>query len=570
VTINEFPVPTAGSDPTEIVTGPDGNLWFTESLGNNIGQINPTTHAIAEFLVPTVGSEPNGITAGPDGDLWFTEFSGNKIGQINPTTHAVAEFPVPSALAEPRDIAAGPDGNLWFTEENVDKIGEINPTTHAIAEFPTPTAGTVPVGITAGPDGNLWFTENVADQIGQINPTTHAITEFPIPTALSGPQGITAGPDGNLWFTEVNGNKIGQINPTTHAITEFPIATASSLPSQITPGSDGNLWFTERANPGGKIGMINPTTHTIAELPVPTVRSVPFGITAGPDGNLWFTELVGKIGQAVLTAAPTAPDLALSGNAPSSVTLGGNVTYTLTVTNEGTAGATGVTLTDTLPAGVRFVSATGGVMPVNGMLSFNIGNLDDGATARFTVVVTPTMAGALSNQASASLNQTDPTPDDNSLTQNTTVAPVVVDGPTVTSVQRFGFHALPTTLVLTFDAQLDPARAQDPANYEIVALGGSRHTIRIKTAVYDSATRTVTLSPVHRLNLHHRFRLTVVGTGPGGVTDSSGNLLDGLKNGDPGHNFVTIVTGKDLVLTTIDPGKPGSPNKIESSAGSYL
>jgi virginiamycin B lyase len=31
-------VPTAGSDPGYIVTGPDGALWFTETLGNNIGR----------------------------------------------------------------------------------------------------------------------------------------------------------------------------------------------------------------------------------------------------------------------------------------------------------------------------------------------------------------------------------------------------------------------------------------------------------------------------------------------------------------------------------------------------
>jgi hypothetical protein len=55
--------------------------------------------------------EPSGITAGPDGNLWFTEFtsnfSSNKIGQINPTTHAIAEFPTPTGASEPVGIAPG-------------------------------------------------------------------------------------------------------------------------------------------------------------------------------------------------------------------------------------------------------------------------------------------------------------------------------------------------------------------------------------------------------------------------------------------------------------------------------
>src|SRR6516165_7909527 len=68
---------------------------------------------INEFPVPTVAGQPFGITAGPDSNLWFTEFVGNQIGQLNPTTHAFAEFPIPSASSAPFDITAGSDGNLW-------------------------------------------------------------------------------------------------------------------------------------------------------------------------------------------------------------------------------------------------------------------------------------------------------------------------------------------------------------------------------------------------------------------------------------------------------------------------
>ena len=78
---------------------------------------------------------------------------------------------------------------------------------------------------------------------------------------------------------------------------------------------------------------------------------------------------------------------------------------------------------------------------------------------------------------------------------------------------------------------------------------GPGRSIRIESAVYDAATRTVTLRPEERLYLYHRFRLTVVGTGPTGVTDTSGNLLDGQKTGHPGRDFVTIISAADLVRT---------------------
>jgi virginiamycin B lyase len=38
--IREFPIPTADSQPVGITAGPDGNLWFTELRGNNIGQLH--------------------------------------------------------------------------------------------------------------------------------------------------------------------------------------------------------------------------------------------------------------------------------------------------------------------------------------------------------------------------------------------------------------------------------------------------------------------------------------------------------------------------------------------------
>jgi uncharacterized repeat protein (TIGR01451 family) len=393
--------------------------------------------------------------------------------------------------------------------------------------------------------------------------------------------GITAGPDGNLWFTERSASQIGQINPTSHAFAEFPVTTAGSFPLGITAGPDGNLWFTERS--ASQIGQINPTSHAIAEFPTPTASSGSVGITSGPDGNLWFTEAAinaNKIGQVVLAAPVTAPDLALSGTAPTSVTLGSNLTESLTVTNDGTAGATGVSLTDTLPAGVKFVSATGGITPFNGVLTFALGSLAPGASTSVTIVVNPTAAGTLTDSAAVGMDQGDPTPADNGLTRSTTVTspggggPTSVtptargDGPRITAVHRFGFHLRPTTLVLTFDESLDPTRAQDLANYHIVALAAPGGPIRIKSAIYDATTRTVTLKPVQRLNLHHRFRLTIKGTGPGGISDTSANLLDGEKTGNPGSDFATIIVAADLALTPAELKDPGLLKEIEAQSAS--
>ena len=119
-----------------------------------------------------------------------------------------------------------------------------------------------------------------------------------------------------------------------------------------------------------------------------------------------------------------------------------------------------------------------------------------------------------------------------------------VDGPTILSarVERpHGAHAGSTILVLTFDEPLDWRRAEDLANYQLVALTRKGRTIRIRSAVYASASRSVTLQPVHRLNRHGHYRLSVIGTGSSGLTDILGDLLDGQMNGHPGSDYVTIV-----------------------------
>ena len=299
-TFTEFPVPTPDSSPPAITTGPDGNLWFTQGLGNKIGRLT-TDGEFTEFPVPTAASEPSDITPGPDGALWFTEFRGNRIGRIT-TDGSITEFPLPAdemffdiftqsltSSRGPRGIVAGPDGNLWFAEFNAARIGRMT-TTGELTEYRLPTPNTRVVRITAGPDGALWFAEPGASKIGRIT-TDGVITEFATPTPASRPVGIASGPDGNLWFTEVLGNRIGRITPE-GVITEFPLPTggpgeqATARPEDITAGPDGALWFTEFN--ADQIGRIT-TAGVITEYPIPTPESRPHGIAAGPDGGVWFT-----------------------------------------------------------------------------------------------------------------------------------------------------------------------------------------------------------------------------------------------------------------------------------------
>jgi streptogramin lyase len=305
VTISEFPITTANSNPQNITSGPDGNLWFTEFNGEKIGKITPSG-TITEYAIPTSNANPYGITSGPDGNVWFTEsFGPSQIGKITPNG-TITEYPTPTCCVSPSGITSGPDGNLWFTENFGNKIAKVT-TSGTFTEYPIPTNNSGPGEITSGPDGNLWFSEANANQIGKIT-TGGTITEYAIPTSNSNPVHITSGPDGNVWFTESQVNQIGKITPS-GTITEYPIPTSGSDPIGITSGPDGNLWFTEYL--GGNIGNITPG-GTFTEYPIPSGFGHPNGITSGPDKNIWFIEGIGNAIGRVNLSSPPLPSITVN------------------------------------------------------------------------------------------------------------------------------------------------------------------------------------------------------------------------------------------------------------------
>jgi hypothetical protein len=108
--------------------------------------------------------------------------------------------------------------------------------------------------------------------------------------------------------------------------------------------------------------------------------------------------------------------------------------------------------------------------------------------------------GAITNIASVKMDQYDPTPDDNSFLLRTDVISHV-------RIVGTGCQQQATRLVLGFDEPVDPAWAEDSRNYHIVALQGSRRTIRVKSAVYHAATHTVTLRPAQNVNVHKIFEI---------------------------------------------------------------
>jgi uncharacterized repeat protein (TIGR01451 family) len=124
--------------------------------------------------------------------------------------------------------------------------------------------------------------------------------------------------------------------------------------------------------------------------------------------------------------------------------------------------------------------------------------------------------------------------------------PPAGSGPMLMKIQRFGFHMMPTRLVLIFDRSLDAASAQNLTNYRITTMSGGR--IKLKSAVYDDQTHTVTLRPVNRMDLHRKYSIAIMGSRPTGVEDVAGHMLDGTRSGTSGTDYHGLIIDKDLVI----------------------
>jgi virginiamycin B lyase len=223
-TLSTFPLPDGEGEDGKVVfkdgplvVGGDGNIWFSGARGFRkegkgavgdepiIGRLTPTGE-LAEFDLPREGGHPIRLTSGPDGNVWFTESSSNRVARITPTGQ-IQGYPL-SPSTQPAGIAAGPDGAIWFMErrEKDSAIARIT-TGGALTEFPLPPSeaeqteqlgGLFGAGsVVPGPDGRIWFAYQDGS-VGRISPGGR-LSNVPIPTQL--PEEMAVGPEGSIWYT---------------------------------------------------------------------------------------------------------------------------------------------------------------------------------------------------------------------------------------------------------------------------------------------------------------------------------------------------------------------------------
>lgn len=485
-----------------------------------------------------MASNPSDVTTGPDGNVWFIGGGGAgvpAIGYITPARHVselTSGFSYPNS--EPEAIAPGPDGNMWFLDiDPYYEVGhvDLHTTPYTLGETTYAVDQVSLDQITAGPDGNECYTaDGELDQI-KLN-DYNAI----IPVTAGGhglgmgadPDAIAAGPDGNVWFTDQNGAdyQVGKIVPATLQATEYP------LPTQQTPwtmafGSDGDLYVVQT----GLVAQVTPAGQ-ITELPAPTstIGADTDSIVPGPDGNLYYNDIATKsLLQVGLGEKPVATTGAASSVTTSGATISGSVTPLNAVATVSVLYGTTAALGSSAAAATLAAGTT--ASPVSAALQ----NLPAATTVCYEVAATNANGTATGQLRSFTTQSLPPT----TTTTTTPPAPKPMPAPAVISAV-LGSRKLTLT---TISAQLCvAASAKLGAALTVTQTPGSHATQRLQNVTFtiDRGLRRVRRETVRRGGRRRKVTVTVyVANATFRKVPATARLaLTGLK---PGNHTLTVV-----------------------------
>ncbi len=285
------------------------------------------------------------------------------------------------------------------------------------------------------------------------------------------------------------------------------------------------------------------------------------------------------------TAVNPQVDLAITKtDSADPVNRGSQVTYTLDVVNNGPSGATNVVVADTLPAGLTFVSATGGTVtaPVGGnqLVSVAVGNLASGGTATVTIVATVDQSAAalLTNTATVTSTESTAGFDTNTLNNSdteTTATQGTIDL-VVTKSDSVDPAAPGNTLTYTIlvtnngpsDATLVTLSDNLPDGIQITSATSTVGTVTIPASAQDTTAANTDDLSVNIGNLANgaTATITVVATILGATRGTLSNVATAvsgntsLTDSNPANNSdteTTVLTPSiDLAVTKTDSADP--------------
>ncbi len=299
-------------------------------------------------------------------------------------------------------------------------------------------------------------TASVSSSVADLNPANNNATALDVvatgtqadlvTTNSASPALVAAG--SNITYTQTVTNN-GPATATTASFTQStpPNTTFQSIvipagwtcPTLPAIGGTGTI----TCNDGSALGIGAPNTVTFT-IVLQVNSGTPSGTNITDTVTATATNIVPGItsntaSATVTVASAGSADVAIVKTAaPNPVTEGTALSYTLSVTNNGPASATNVTVTDTLPSVVTYLSATttqGSCSEAGGTVTCLLGTMASAGTATITILSIPNQPGVVTNTATVTADQTDSNTANNSSTQTETIT-----FPTKVTLQSISAH----------------------------------------------------------------------------------------------------------------------------------
>jgi uncharacterized repeat protein (TIGR01451 family) len=347
---------------------------------------------------------------------------------VSPSIQADAKSAADSrvAFASDRDLVAGqnPDGNLEIFLYQSGGFTQITKTSVGSSDQPSISADGKRIAFVStadltktgsNSDGSqeifLYDSTKATNRFTQITADTRCASDQP---AISGDgtrvvfrSDCTTGHVRQIFFYDGASSRITQVTTIPDGSNEEPaINTDGSLiafvSDQDLAGDPGN----SDGNP--EIFLYEPEQQTLFQL-----TDTPDGTNSHPSVAGVDLQFAFNHNRDIYRASCTPAALRLTKDGPTSVVAGTQLTYVLTVTNDGPLSAAGLKLVDTLPAGVTFLSASHGCTESGGIVTCNLATLPPplSTTITITVRVDPATRGTLNNEATATASLAAPDTD---------------------------------------------------------------------------------------------------------------------------------------------------------------
>ena len=284
-----------------VLPGPDGqSMWFTYAQGNMVSRYDIPSDTMKVWnLSYFEGIYPHTMRFDNDGQLWFTVTLTDQLGTIDPDTQELKILdlpkrswmqslyswpPVAAIVAqiqqktsyslvferELRPIAYGievtPDNKVWFSQYNNRRIGYYDKKTDKFTMIDTPFGG--PRRFRADSQGNLWIPAFTDGRIYKYEPAADRFTGYDLPTGASDSvYAVAVDPvDDTVWGCGSNSDTMLHFDPKTESFTTYRFPSLVTFCREISFDEESNVWTSYSNVPSSSI---EGGETTIVKLDIP-------------------------------------------------------------------------------------------------------------------------------------------------------------------------------------------------------------------------------------------------------------------------------------------------------------